>query len=62
MMADTDKWDGIDLSGIVQKADSSEFTEAEHNEFMDSFIEWIEAHGLTFGGGTHLIITSEEQA
>ena len=54
------KNDGIDISGIIQKVNGEEFTEDEHDAFMDAFIEWIEVMGLTFGGGTHLIDTDDD--
>lgn len=49
----------LQINGVLTKEDESEFTEEEHNDFIDKFIELVESQKLLYGGGSG-IYTEEE--
>jgi uncharacterized protein YggL (DUF469 family) len=49
----------IQIQGCIQKENNKPFSENDHEKFLDLFIEFVEANGWMFGGGTEII--EEEQ-
>lgn len=48
---------GIEINGVVFSNDESDI---DHDEFLNAFIEFVEANGWNFGGGTTEVNSDDE--
>lgn len=48
---------GIEINGVVFSNDEKDIN---HDEFLDAFIQFIEAKGWNFGGGTKEVGSEDE--
>jgi uncharacterized protein YggL (DUF469 family) len=44
---------GIHIEGCIYAVD--EHVDIDHDEFLDKFIDFVEANGWMFGGGTYQV-------
>ena len=61
-MAEQETRETLRIRGVLQWEDGTgEFTREQADDFLDKFIDWVEANGLGFGGIFGLNYEEEEE-